>query len=185
MPWYHDSRSPLQLHPSAYPSDLNSSLCQTPFCCGEDSTGALHDMRSAVFSACRWALLLQAELVTDLFQVSLVTLDTLSFSLPIEVPTKTPAAVAAGALLSSAGSLFRRQQSHYQASTSQPDSKPAQGSSTGSHQGVANNRHFNASAKRWVHVYLGTPLFQVNCTLPCLDRPICKVTVLLASSPLA
>ncbi len=105
-------------------------------------------MRSAACSACRWALLLQAECLPELFQDSLVTLDTLSFSLPIEVPTKTPAAVAAGALLSSAGSLFRRQQSHYQASTSQPDSKPAQGSPIGSHQGVANNRQFNASAKR-------------------------------------
>jgi hypothetical protein len=91
---------------------------------------------------------LQAELVTELFQDSLVTIDTISFSLPIEVPTKTPAAVAAGALLSSAGSLFRRQQSHYQACTSQPDSMPAQGSPTGGHQGGASNRHFNASAKR-------------------------------------
>ena len=86
--------------------------------------------------------------MTELFQDSLVTLDTISFSLPIEVPTKTPAAVAAGALLSSAGSLFRRQQSHYQAGTSQPDSVPAQGTPTGGQQAVASHRHFSASAKR-------------------------------------
>ena len=86
--------------------------------------------------------------MTELFQDSLVTLDSISFSLPIEVPTRAPAAVAAGALLSSAGSLFRRQQSHYQAGTSQPDSMPAQSSPTGSHQDAASNRHFNASAKR-------------------------------------
>ena len=86
--------------------------------------------------------------MTELFQDSLVTLDTISFSLPIEVPTRAPAAVAAGALLSSAGSLFRRQQSHYQAGTSQPDSMPAQSG----HQDAASDRHFNASAKRWAGV---------------------------------
>lgn len=97
---------------------------------------------------CRWALLLQAETVTGLFQDTLAKLDNVFFTLPIEVPSKTPTAAAAAALLSSAGSLFKRQQSHYQASTSSPSSMPGQESTTSAENGSVSRKQLHASTKR-------------------------------------
>lgn len=97
---------------------------------------------------CRWALILQAEAVSGLFQDALPGLDLLSFSLPIETPPVLPAAVAANALLTSVGDLFRRQQSHYRTSTSQAPSSAVQSKSSRRDESAAHQPRSDAPSKR-------------------------------------